>query len=171
MTPAELCRAIVDAYAASYRPSDAVALSVEEIDKATDVATAVDALARALIAAIDDHGSLAKLAAVRARVQSYTPPYDECIDLVDLCDGLQHMLPQQPIPTASEAVKNAVRTMILDSKTKGNGVARSRGVSIYFPSRKGEPALSDARLREAQCVAALHRGVYGEGGARRMAVT
>ena len=136
MTPKELCRTAVEEYAASYRSQDGVTQSAVDLRAVDRVTAAVDALARALLAAIDEESARAKLAAVRAAVQSYTPPYDEYVDLVDLCDGLQHMMAQAKILEASAATKQAVKAMVVASEAKGSAVARSRGVSIYFPKKK-----------------------------------
>jgi hypothetical protein len=76
------------------------------------------------------------LSAVRAKVQEYSAPYDDYVDLVDLCDGLQRLLGDAAVTEACAAVKQAVAKMVLASAAKGSGVARSHGISIYFPKHK-----------------------------------
>jgi hypothetical protein len=138
MSAAELAIKTVGLYAASYRAGDRVTLAATDLTQGGAVASAVDHLGRQLVTALAGGGAMA-LTALRAKVQEYTPPYDEYVDLVDLCDGLQKLLPAPAVKQACVAVKTAVSAMVLASAFKGAGVARSNGLSIYFPKRKVSP--------------------------------
>ena len=69
-------------------------------------------------------------------MQEYSAPYDDYVDLVDLCDGLQRLLGDAGVTQACTAVKQAAAKMVLASAAKGSRVARSHGISIYFPKHK-----------------------------------
>ena len=139
MTGAELAIKVVGLYAASYGAGERVTLAACDLAKSAAVVGAVDALGRALLAALPGSGAAMALTALRARVQEYTPPYDEYVDLVDLCEGLQKLLPDPSVQAACAAVKAAAGSMVLASAFKGAGVARSHGLSIYFPKRRVSP--------------------------------
>jgi hypothetical protein len=134
--PAELSRAIVGSYLASYGANAGVTFAASDLSQVGGVATAVSTLGAALSTAVKDAAAYAALTDVRARVQEYTAPYDEYVDLVDLCDGLDKMLPRPDIAVATKAVRGAIARLILESGFKGANVARSHGTSIYFPKKK-----------------------------------
>jgi Clostripain family len=136
MSPEELARTAVTQYAASYSASDGVTLAAVELDQSARLAAAVNKLAQALLAAVGNRSKETLLSAVRAKVQEYSAPYDDYVDLVDLCDGLQRLLADAAATKACAAVKQAAARMVLASAAKGPGVARSHGVSIYFPKHK-----------------------------------
>ena len=100
------------------------------------LAAAVETLGRSLLARVGKQAEGTLLHAVRAKVQEYSAPYDDYVDLVDLCDGLQRVLGNAAVTKACAAVKQAVAKMVLASAAKGSGVARSHGISIYFPKHK-----------------------------------
>src|SRR5207302_4674627 len=93
-------------------------------------------LFRSLLARVGKQSEGTLLSAVRAKVQEYSAPYDDYVDLVDLCEGLQRVLGDAAVTQACAAVKHAVDKMVLASAAKGSQVARSHGVSIYFPKHK-----------------------------------
>ncbi|HTR57323.1 MAG TPA: clostripain-related cysteine peptidase [Casimicrobiaceae bacterium] len=134
--PAALARIVVTQYAASYGAGDGVTLAAAELDKSREVAAAVDELGRALRTIVDNASKATLLSAVRAKVQEYSAPYDDYVDLVDLCDGLQRLLGDAKVNACCAKVKEAVAKMVLQSAAKGSAVARSHGISIYFPKRK-----------------------------------
>lgn len=136
MTPAQLSRAIVRHYLAAYGPSAGVTFSATDLGRVDALATAVEGLGKALTAALSDAQARRVLSLVRGRVQEYSAPYDDYVDLVDLCDGLTKLMQRSDVAAACKTVKAAVAAMVLDSGAKGTGVARSHGSSIYFPKKQ-----------------------------------
>ena len=136
MTPDELARTVVAQYAASYGAGDGVTLAAVDLGQSDSLAAAVEKLGRSLLAPVGKQSEGTLLSAVRAKVQEYSAPYDDYVDLVDLCDGLQRVLGDAAVTKACAAVKQAVDKMVLASAAKGSGVARSHGISIYFPKHK-----------------------------------
>src|SRR6266404_3740600 len=136
MAPDELARTVVAQYAASYGPGDGVTLAAVDLGQSDSLAAAVEKLGRTLLARVGKQSEGTLLSAVRAKVQEYSAPYDDYVDLVDLCDGLQRVLGDAAVTKACAAVKQAVDKMVLASAAKGSGVARSHGISIYFPKHK-----------------------------------
>jgi Clostripain family len=136
MTPDELARMAVTQYAASYGAGDGVTLAAVDLSQSGALAADVNKLGKLLLALVgsDTKGTL--LSAVRAKVQEYSAPYDDYVDVVDLCDGLQRLLGDASVSHACEAVKEGVGKMVLVSAAKGAQVARSHGISIYFPKHK-----------------------------------
>ena len=135
-TPADLARAMVGNYLASYGPNAGVTFSASDLSQVAGVASAVSTLGVALSNALKDSAAAAALSTVRARVQQYTAPYDEYVDLVDLCDGLDALVQRLDVAAATKAVRMAISKLVLDSGFKGSNVARSHGTSIYFPRKK-----------------------------------
>ena len=139
MTPEELGRTVVGKYIESYRPSEGVTQSATALAAVGPLADAVDALGRALSHALEDGPTRDAIVAVRARVQEYTPPYDQYCDLGDLCGLLVHRVPRAELATAAGAVQTALSRAVLSSGTKGAGVASSHGIAIYFPKKRVSP--------------------------------
>ena len=136
MAPDELARTVVAQYAASYGAGDGVTLAAVDLGQSDSLAAAVEKLGGSLLARVGKQSEMTLLSAVRAKVQEYSAPYDDYVDLVDLCDGLQRLLGDAAVTEACAAVKQAVGKMVLASAAKGSGVARSHGISIYFPKHK-----------------------------------
>jgi hypothetical protein len=136
MSPAELARVTVKQYLASYGANAGVTFSATDLGKVDAVAAAVHALGGTLLKAMSDVRLRSAIQTVRNQVQEYSSPYDDYVDLVDLCDGLSKVVASAPVSTACAAVKAAVAEMILLSGWKGAGMARSHGSSIYFPKKK-----------------------------------
>jgi hypothetical protein len=136
MSPADLARAAVSSYLDSYRNTDDVTFSAVDLAQIDPVAIAANKLGAALSKALGDAAKRAALASVRARVQEYSAPYDDYVDLVDLCDGLTSVLRNAEVTAACAAVKAATGKMVLASGAKGAKEARSHGTSIYFPKKQ-----------------------------------
>jgi hypothetical protein len=136
MAPDELARTVVAQYAASYGAGDGVTLAAVDLGQSDSLAAVVEKLGGSLLARVGKQSDMTLLSAVRAKVQEYSAPYDDYVDLVDLCDGLRRLLGDAAVTEACAAVKQAVGKMVLASAAKGSGVARSHGVSIYFPKHK-----------------------------------
>ncbi len=136
MAPDELARTVVAQYAASYGAGDGVTLAAVDLGQSDSLAAAVEKLGRSLLLPVGKQSEGTLLSAVRAKVQEYSAPYDDYVDLVDLCEGLQGVLGDAAVTQACAAVKQAVDKMVLASAAKGSQVARSHGISIYFPKHK-----------------------------------
>ena len=136
MSPPDLARCAVDAYLASYRNTDDVTFSATDLGRIDAVANAANKLGAALSKALGDATARAALASVRARVQEYSAPYDDYVDLVDLCDGLASVLRRADVTAACTAVKAAMGQMVLAAGAKGSKEMRSHGTSIYFPKKQ-----------------------------------
>ena len=135
-TPADLARVMVQNCLASYGANAGVTFSASDLSQVAGVASAVSTLGVALSSALKDPAAAAALSTVRARVQEYTAPYDEYVDLVDLCDGLDTLVQRADVAAATKAVRAAIASLILEAGFKGSNVARSHGTSIYFPKKK-----------------------------------
>jgi cysteine peptidase C11 family protein len=136
MTPAELSSRIVTSYLASYGSGDGVTFSATDLGKVDAAAAAVNALGAALSAEMGNASVRAAVQQVRSRVQEYTAPYDDYVDLVDLCDGLTKLAGSPAVTSACGRVRASVQAMVLQSGFKGSAVAHSHGCSIYFPKKK-----------------------------------
>jgi hypothetical protein len=136
MAPADVARGSVRTYLASYGNGDGVTFAATDLAQVTTVRTAVNHLGTALAAALGTPSAKAALVSVRARVQEYSAPYDDYVDLVDLCDGLTAVMGRADVTSACMAVKTAMGKMVLASGAKGANVARSHGSSIYFPKKQ-----------------------------------
>jgi hypothetical protein len=137
MSPAELSRVTVTQYLASYGARSGVTFSATDLGRIDAVAAAVNTLGGALAKAMATNAQVfTALQAVRNGVQEYTSPYDDYVDLIDLCDGLTKLVGVAQVATACAAVKAAAAGMILQSGFKGATMAHSHGASIYFPKKK-----------------------------------
>jgi hypothetical protein len=134
--PEKLARLVVQEYAASYRAGDGVTLSAVDLAATDKVSHAVDALAKVLVKHLRDGAAANLIGTVRAKVQEYSAPYDDYVDLVDLCNGLRHVVADAALSHACSEVKTAVAAMVLASEFRGEAVERSNGLSIYFPKKK-----------------------------------
>jgi len=136
MAPADVARSAVSTYLASYGNNDGVTFAATDLAQTDAVRTAVNQLGLALMSALGDASAKAALTSVRARVQEYSSPYDDYVDLVDLCDGLGSIMGRADVTAACTAVKAAMGKMVLATGAKGANVARSHGSSIYFPKKQ-----------------------------------
>jgi cysteine peptidase C11 family protein len=136
MSPADLSRAAVTQYLASYGANSGVTFAATDLGQVDAVAAAVNTLGGALVKAMTDATAYSAIQTVRNRVQEYSSPYDDYVDLLDLCDGLTQLVDVAEVATACAAVKAAAGQMILQSGWKGANMARSHGSSIYFPKKK-----------------------------------
>jgi hypothetical protein len=139
MNPKELSQVVVRAYLASYRASDAVTQSAVDVTALAPVASAVDALGKALAAAAGNETARTRILQARYTAQEYSPPYDVYCDLVDLCSNLGGIMPGTAVAAASADVAAAVRAAVVEHGSKGAAVARSNGLSIYFPTKRLSP--------------------------------
>jgi len=136
MSAAELGRAVVKRYVASYASGD-VTQSVLDLGRSKDIAKAVDALAKALSAAIKKPAEYAAVTKAAKAAQHYE--YADFQDLYDLCAQLKKRVSTKAVKDAASGVVGALTgpsPFVLASKSKGAGVAGSHGSSIYFPTAR-----------------------------------
>ncbi len=142
MSPTDLSKVIVKNYLASYKPTQQVTYSAFDLSHSADIATAVDGLAKALIANIGDAVVCNATMRARGQVQRYEVP--EYVDLVDFATLLQGQVSVPALKTACQGVLDAARVgqFIVASGFKGKPMANSHGVSIYFPTSTISPSYS-----------------------------
>jgi len=136
MTPKELARTIVQRYLASYRSSEGVTQAATDLAGMEALAKAVDALGRALSAALASPGARGAILEARAAAQEYSAPYDDYCDLADVCTKMAKLVGNRAVTDACAGLDKALRGCILVSGSKGEAVAGSHGLSIYFPRRR-----------------------------------
>jgi hypothetical protein len=139
MTAQELASTIVKKYIVSYGAGYDVTQAACDLGKATAMAEAVNSLAKTLTAQLTNSIEKAALLQVRRQVQSYdTVDY---VDLYDLCDLLESQSQNAGIQSACRQVKEAISTnnFVIQEAHKGEKMANSHGVSIYFPERSISP--------------------------------
>jgi len=148
-TPEQLGRTIVDAYVRSYGGDD-VTLSLLASSRAVDAAAAVDALAGALLGAMKKPAEYAAVNKALRASQHY-----EMADFVDLCDFCDQTRKRSATKRVKDACADAIAA-ICDGQQgfvraeghKGATVARSHGISIYFP--RGDVTVAYDRLAFAK---------------------
>jgi len=146
-SPSDLAKIVVAEYGKyftkAHTPATQSALS---LDRIASVASAVNALAVALLADVQSVAGTVTLA--RDRAQRYEMP--EYIDLGDFAAQLARRLPSNaPVQAAVAAINAALDAksagaFVIANTTTAPSVARSTGVSIYFPhSGEYAPDYSD----------------------------
>jgi hypothetical protein len=131
ISAANLGKAIVERYLASYRPSDGVTQAALDLARSADLVRSIDALAAALMPALADDAALMGLVKARKSVQSYdTKDY---IDLVDYCRLVRKVTRKAAVRKACDEVEASAKAFVLRAGSKGAQLKRSNGVSIYFP--------------------------------------
>jgi hypothetical protein len=134
MTPAQLSNAAVQQYLDSYDGSEDVTQSSTDLARAKAAADAVDALAGALIGALDGDAGFRTISHAAKSVQRF-----EMKDFADLADFCTQLLAQQPgdgVGPAAQGVIDAVTGpdgFVTANGCKGTGVARATGSTIYLP--------------------------------------
>jgi hypothetical protein len=154
MEAKELSATIVREYLASYAPGDGVTQSACDLAGAEALASAVAALAGALLAALPDETQRGRILAARSRVQAYEVP--DNVDLADLCGLLAAGMLGSVVAERCAAVvravgagkKGAAGGYVVAQGSKGADLAHSHGVAIYFPTAAVSPLY--ARLDWAQ---------------------
>lgn len=135
MAAQELAGIIVKQYIASYKPNESVTLAATDLAAVDTLASAIDGLGKALSSAMSDGAARGAIIGVRAQVQEYTKPYDEYIDLGDLCDLLAKNVGHPDVAAACGKVQAALKNAVIAAGSKGASVANSHGISIYFPKK------------------------------------
>ena len=93
-------------------------------------------LGAALSKSLKDATQRAAITAVRLRVQEYSQPYDQYVDLIDLCDGLEKLVNSKAVSAACTQVRAAIAKSVITSGAQGANVARYHGTSMYFPKKQ-----------------------------------
>lgn len=129
--PAVVAAKIVKAYIAYYKKTGdlGVTQSALELGKCPAIGKAVDQLGAALIKMI---GTLkGRILEARVETQGYEEP--TYVDVVDLAKQLALKCPDAKIRTACRAMTAAVKSAVIANGSYGPSVARSSGLSIWFP--------------------------------------
>ena len=150
--PADLAKLVVSEYGKYFTKAHTPATqSALALDRIGTIASAVNALATALLA--DIHTVAGTVTLARDRAQKYEMP--EYVDLGDFAAQLAQRLPHNAaVQSAAAAVASAVNTaspsaFVMASTSVGANLARSRGVSIYFPHAEDySPDYSDLRFSQ-----------------------
>ena len=135
-SPADLAKIVVSEYGKYFTKAHETATqSALSLDRISTAASAVNALATALLA--DVHNVAGEVSLARDHAQKYEMP--EYVDLGDFAAGLARRLPHNAaVQSAVSAVRAALDSssstaLVVANATSGARVARSTGVSIYFP--------------------------------------
>ena len=160
MTPEELAKEIVKRYIASYGAGENVTQSALRLADLKALTQAVDGLGQALKAALADAPRRSAIMAERARVQEYSRPYDDYCDLLDLCGLLEKNVSDKAVRAACGVVRKAAGAAIVATGTKGPAVARSQGVSIYFPKRTLSPLYKTLDFTKASAWTSSCRPIF-----------
>jgi hypothetical protein len=144
LSPREVGDAVVREYFASYA-DESVTQSLLDVDKTTRCADAVDALAAALLAVLDDRVEYGALA--RAFNRALRFEIEDFADLGSLCEEIGAALSGAEVRRAAAAVLDTIdgrNGLVAAEAHAGRQNARARGVSIYAPRRR--PSTTYARL-------------------------
>jgi len=139
MSPKELARVIVRQYLGSYRANEGVTQAATDLAGMAALASAVDALAKALSAELATPGARGAILEARDAAQEYSAPYDDYCDLSDVCTLISQRVRRTAVTSACADVQSALRACVFEAGAKGRAVASSHGLSIYFPKRKISP--------------------------------
>lgn len=129
--PGVVASKIVKAYIAYYKKTGdlGVTQSALELRKCSAIGNAVDQLGAALIKMI---GTLkGRILEARVEAQGYEEP--TYVDIVDLAKQISLKCPDARIRAACRAVMTAVKVAVIANGSYGPSVARSCGLSIWFP--------------------------------------
>ncbi len=140
MGPADLSKIVVAEYGKYFtKAKTAATQSALALDRISAIASGVDALATALLA--DLHTVAGTVTLARDRSQKYEMP--EYVDLGDFAAQLAQRLPgNAAVQSAAASIKSALDStspgaFVIANATSGASVAKSHGVSIYFPRPEG----------------------------------
>src|SRR5262245_53376428 len=140
MKSADLASIIVSDYIDSYKSEGGpVTQSAVDIAKIDAVAAAVDALAVALIAAMEDAGAKNLIQIARLKTQRFDDNLNANVDLRDFCDRLTAASLPDAVKSAARDVGVALDSYVVKNGALGDRVANAKGVSIYFPQDEISP--------------------------------
>jgi hypothetical protein len=140
MSPNELAAIIVDDYIASYKTDGGpVTQSAVEVNHIETVASAIDALAAALVAAMHDSTAKDAIEMARLKTQRFDDNLNANVDLRHFCERLDAANVPSAVKSAAKSVEAAIDAYIIKNGKLGAKVANARGVSIYFPQDEISP--------------------------------
>jgi len=147
ISPKELGRTIIDKYCARYKPKG-VSLSMLDLNHGSQVFDEVEALAAALLQAIDGNfGEMTNLSdAIRTTSRDDVEPM---IDLQEFCRKLRKGTSNPSVRAAARGVLRLLEPpFIAKQGRRGPGVSHFRGVGIYVPRVLYDPAFGNIKVRE-----------------------
>lgn len=130
----DLAKKIVKAYIKSYDAKGVFNVTQSAIDcaKTEPVIKALSDLGHLLVERIDGYRREIQL----TRLHAQTFEMADYVDLINLTTLLSKTVPDGGIAGAAKAVAGAARACILSSETLGHSVARSHGLSAWFPAHR-----------------------------------
>lgn len=129
MNSRELGTIISQEFIKSYTNQKDVTQSVIDLSKMTDVASAADGLAAAML----PHETSDAAALRTARRQSQAYAFDFYKDLVDYATLVNQLVPDAAISSAKSNLQTAMSSAVVFEAHTGATVDRSHGLSIYVP--------------------------------------
>jgi hypothetical protein len=135
LEPEQLARVITKKYLASYADYEDVCVtqSICDLDRCHAVVSAVDSMAKTLIADLSD--AEVKKAILLSRWQAQSYEGTEYVDLYDFCFLLGQNCDHDDIKKATQGVKDIIvrEKFVIESLYRGASAQYSFGLSIYFP--------------------------------------
>lgn len=130
---AEFARHCVDAYLASYKPTDAVTQSALDLTKVGAVTQALDDLCKVLTPAVGEPAKALGILRARTATQSFDTP--EYVDLLDFAAKLGAHSKDAKVKAAAAAFTKQVAAsgFVVANGSHGRLHAGCHGFSVYFP--------------------------------------
>ena len=131
---ADVARAIVKRYMASYPASEEVTDSAVDVGRVTVVAKAVDNLAAACLPTLQSAPDYAAFGRALSSAQRF-----DMRDYVDLGALCQQLITRSPTPAVKQAAQQVLTTLqgpepfVVAEGHKGKTVSGATGTAIYFP--------------------------------------
>lgn len=134
VTPRDVAVAIVNGFGGSYNGSDQpVTLTAINVAAVDDAVTAIDALARELIAECTRNGS-DTVALARRYAQSFGNP--DYIDIVSFCEELERLMHESKVARRARYVRHTLEPIVMAFTRSGApSIEGAHGLSIYYPNR------------------------------------
>ena len=132
----DFARHCVDAYVASYKPTDAVTQSALDLTKIAPVVHALDDFCKVLTPAVGEAAKTLGILRARNATQGFDTP--EYVDLLDFAAKIGVHSKDAKLKAAAAAFTKAVQAsgFIVANGAKGKHHDSCHGVSIYFPVAK-----------------------------------
>lgn len=131
-TPKELAEKIVNVYIKSYKSTGIYNVTQSAIDcsKTEAVVEALGNLGKALVKILP--GSRRDIKMVRLNSQTFEMA--DYVDLINLTDLFIKRISDESVKAAGRALVEAASDAVVASKTLGDTVRRSKGLSVWFPA-------------------------------------
>ena len=132
-TAAEFARHCVEAYLASYKPTDAVTQSALDLTRIAPAIKALDDFCKVLTAAVAEPAKTLGILRARNSTQAFDTP--EYVDLLDFAEKLGVHSKDAKVKATAAALTKAVLEsgFIVANGARGKLHTGCHGVSIYFP--------------------------------------